>query len=422
MPEPAVPHLLLVCPRSDILGKLLGLPIALTVVHRPGGDRPLEESLALRVVDVDFTDAALLLAAAREIHAWRPIDAILGLTELSLLPVSTVAQEMGVRGNVTATLTYAQDKAALRGLLAERGISTTAHRVCDGIEAAADFLRGCPAGMVLKPVSGNGGTGVHLVGDPGDLAAAWAWTTGASGAWGWTADAAPVVVLAEEFLAGREFSVETLSAEGKHTVLAVTGKHTSGPPHFVELGHELPAVLEPPVYETLTAAALGALDAIGYTWGPGHTEVMLAEDGCSATVVEINARQGGDQIWELVELATGLDMLSGSVTTLAFGQLPPSSPAPRRGAAIRYLVADPGRVVAVEGLDEASAVDGVIRVGELCAAGDTVSPLGDSWNRCGYVVTAAADTASAQAAARQAASLISIRTVPVTPEAADAGQ
>ena len=324
-----------------MLSKFLGLPVAITVVHRPGGDRQLEESLALQVVDADFTMANDLLAAARGVHAGRPVDAVLGLTELSLLPVSTVAQALGARGNPPAALEYAQDKAAMRALLAERGLGTTAHRVCRDVEEAGRFLATCPAGMILKPVSGNGGTGIHLVRDTVELAAAWAWTTGSSGAWGWPAHAAPAVVLAEEFLVGREFSVETLSAEGKHKVLAVTSKHTSGPPHFVEIGHELPAVLGIDEREVITATALRTLEAIGYLWGPAHTEVMLTEDGTGATVIEVNARQGGGQIWELVELATGFDMLSGGVTALAFGELPPETTALSRGAAIRFLRASP---------------------------------------------------------------------------------
>ncbi len=406
-----IPHLLLVCPRSDVLSKFLGLPIALTIVHRPGGDRALEESLALRVVDADFTMARDLLAVAKEIHAWRPLDAVLGLTELSLVPAAAVALALGIRGNVTATLAYAQDKAAMRGLLAERGVSTTAHRICADVEDARSFLLTCGAGMVLKPVSGNGGTGIHLVRDEADLAAAWNWTTGSSGAWGWPAHAAPAVVLAEEFLPGREFSVETLSAEGKHRVLAVTSKHTSGPPHFVEVGHELPAAVGAGEYDVITSAALRTLEAIGYLWGPAHTEVMLAEDGAQATVIEVNARQGGGQIWELVELATGVDMLSGALTALAFGELPPANANAGRGAAIRFLRAAPGRVTAVDGLDAALAVPGVIRVSELCGVDDVVRPLGDSWNRIGYVVTAAPDTRSARRAAETAASLISVRTV-----------
>lgn len=412
-----IPHLLLVCPRSDVLGKLLGLPVAVTVVHRPGGDRAAEQACALGVVDSDFTDRAALMATALEVHEQRPLDAVLGLTELSLFPTSVVGQAVGARGNPPQSVAYALDKASMRRRLADCGADSSAYRVCTSLQEAADFARRHPAGIVLKPVSGNGGTGVSLVRDPGELAAAWAWTTTATGGWGWSGGDKPrqMKVLAEEYLTGEEFSVETLSAAGEHHLLAVTRKKTSGPPHFVETGHELPAVLPDRQRAAIAGAALCALDAIGYQWGPAHTEVMLREDGERATVVEINVRQGGDQIWEMVHLAGGVDMIAGAVLTLAYGEaVLPGAPT-HRGAAIRYLPAEPGRVVAVDGMADALAVDGVVRVGELREIGAEVPPLGDSWGRNGWVLAGGPDTASAVAAADLAVSRIAIRTVAEQP-------
>ncbi|MEV6197411.1 ATP-grasp domain-containing protein [Streptomyces sp. NPDC051920] len=405
-----VPHLLLICPRHDVLGKFVGLPVALTVVHRPGGDRELEASLALAVVDADFTDPAALLAVAREVHARRPVDAVLGLTELSLRPASIVAEALGARGNSPTTLALTQDKAAMRAHLRDRGLGTVAHRVCSTVEEARELLRGAPAGVILKPVEGNGGTGVHLVRTEAELDRAWAWTSGARTGFAWPQGAAASTVLAEEFLTGQEFSVESLSAAGRHRVLAVTRKHTSGAPHFVETGHDLPAPLPPDRHRIVVDAALTALDAVGYAWGPCHTEVMLAEDGERATVVEINARQGGDQIWELVHHVTGVDMLQGAVLALAHGVLPGPATGHAGGASIRYLTPRPGRVTEVTGVAEALAMDGVIRVGELPSAGDDLVSLGDSWNRAGHVVAAGPDPKTAADAADAAAARIVVRT------------
>jgi biotin carboxylase len=407
-----IPHLLLICPRSDILGKLLGLPVALTIVHRPGGDRTLEDSLALRVIDVDFTNCDALLEAAREVHAWRPIDAVLGLTELSLLPASIVGTALGARANAVTTVRYAQDKAAMRKRLRACGVDTTAYRVCASIDDARSFASEYPDGIIVKPVNGNGGTGIFLVRESVDLDTAWEWTTTSTGGWEWQGQQdRGLVVLAEEYLTGREYSIETISADGKHLVLAVTAKHTTGPPYFVEIGHDQPAPLSSKEYNAITEAALNALDGIGYAWGPCHTEVMLRDDGECATVVEINVRQGGDQIWELVGQVTGVDMIAGSVATLAYGELPTASPFTCGGAAIRYLTPEPGRVTSIDGVDDALAVEGVIRVSELCKVGDVVKPLGNSWNRTGYVIAAGPDTKQAVAAAELAASIIVIKTV-----------
>jgi biotin carboxylase len=405
-----VPHLLLVGPRSEVLGKLYGMPVALTVVRRPGGKLAVEEGLALRVIDVDFTDTAAFVAAAREIYAWRPIDAVLGLTELSLYPTSVVGESLGVRGNPPTAVACAMDKATMRQRLAAAGLDTTAHQLCMSLDDAKAFARRCPTGMILKPVNGNGGTGVYLVREPADLEAGWEWSTTAAGGWS-VSGANGRLVLAEEYLTGEEFSVETMSAGGEHRVLAVTGKHTTGPPYFVEVGHDLPAMVSPTQYTAITQIVLNALTAIGYQWGPCHTEVMLRNGEDRAAIVEINARFGGDQIWELVQLATGVDVFTGSVAALAFGELPAVEAGVGGGAAIRFPTAEPGRVVAVTGVDDALALDGVIRVADLCEVGAVVSPLGSSWNRIGYVLAAGADPKRAATAADLATSRIMIRTV-----------
>jgi hypothetical protein len=137
---------------------------------------------------------------------------------------------------------------------------------------------------------------------------------------------------------------------------------------------------------------------------------MLAEDGERATVVEINARQGGDQIWELVHHVTGVDLLQGAVLALAHGVLPGPATGLAGGASIRYLTPRPGRVTEVTGVAEALAVEGVIRIGELPSVGDELAPLGDSWNRAGHVVAAGPDPKSAADAADTAAALLGVRT------------
>jgi biotin carboxylase len=405
------PHLLLICPRSEILGKLIGLPVALTLVHRPGGDRALEDAVAMRVIDADFTNPQELLDAARKVHDRRRIDAVLGMTELSLYPASIVADALGARGSAPDTVHLAQNKAAMRDRLAGQGVSVTAHRICETVDDAREFAAAHPAGTILKPVNGNGGTGVMLAREPSEIEAAWAWTCGAQGGWAWHDSGNPPgpVVLAEEFLSGQEYSVETITVDGRHHILAVTGKHTTEEPHFVETGHDVQAEVSPAGRSLISRAAIDALDAIDYRWGASHTEVMLAPGETRATVVEINARHGGDQIWELVELVTGTDMIGGSVASLAHGELPAARAVRAGGAAIRYLTARPGRVAGIDGVDDALALDGVLRIGELCKVGDLLQPLGNSWNRSGYLIAVGADAQTARATAEEAIQRISVR-------------
>ena len=397
----ALPHLVLVGARPEIVGKMLGVPVAVSLISRTGTDDTFERRIGLRSVSADITDTGALLACARQLHAWRPIDAMLAATEHALLPTAEVGEALGIRVNPLEAVRCAQDKAAMRRRLAEAGIETVAYRICANADDVRDFFTEHPAGVILKPADGNGGRGVSLVREAGDVPAAWAHAA---------AESSDVGVLAEELLAGLETSAETMSAAGEHRVLMIPAKHTTGSPHFVEVAHEMPGGHPPEVSKAAAEAALAALTAIGYAWGPTNTEVIV--NGGRATVVEINPRWGGARYWEMIELATGVDMARACAMAFCYGELPPVRPRSSCAYAVRLLTPPPGRIVSLTGTDEATAVDGVVRIGELNRIGDVVPTLTDFRGRTGYVLAAGPDPRAAQTIAEHGADLLRIQTVP----------
>lgn len=87
-------------------------------------------------------------------------------------------------------------------------------------------------------------------------------------------------------------------------------------------------------------------------------------------------------------------------------------PAADGAAAVRFLTPPAGRVESVEGVDEARAADGVVRVEVKAEPGQDVRPLHWSEDRSGVVVVRAENSAAAARRARQVAELIEIRTKP----------
>jgi len=117
----------------------------------------------------------------------------------------------------------------------------------------------------------------------------------------------------EEFIDGREISVEFISYRGKHYPLQITDKVTTGAPHFVELEHHQPADLSPEQFEEIYKLTERALNALGVTDGASHSEYKITVDG-KVIVMEIGARMGGDFIGsDLVFLSTGYDFLKGVI-------------------------------------------------------------------------------------------------------------
>jgi biotin carboxylase len=411
-PVPAgfrVPHLLLVGARTELIAKLIGFPAAVTAILPPGRPAAFERSIILRAQPCDLTDIPALLACAREVHQRRPVDAVLSLTEVGLYPASVVARVLGVRGNPVSAVAATRDKAVMRRRLADCGLETTAYRLCAGPGDAAGLLAQCGQGIILKPRDGMGSEGVALARTLADLPAAWHHATRAT-------DGA---VLAEEYLAGREYSVETLSAAGQHRILAITAKHTTGPPSFVETGHDQPADLTVAQSKVISATVLGALDAVGHAWGPCHSEIMVQDE--HAAVVELNTRAGGDWIWEMVEITTGINFPAASAYTLAYGTLPSLPAGSQRSASVRFVIPPPGTVTSVTGLDQARSVDGVIRIGDTPEAGQVIRPLSGSDDRAGYVLAAGADLGSAARAAERALALLAVDTTAAETAVSGAG-
>ena len=125
--------------------------------------------------------------------------------------------------------------------------------------------------------------------------------------------------IVEEFITGREISVESISYQGKHYILQITDKVTTGAPYFVELEHHQPSSLSALVKEQMKEIVLKALDALHIVNGASHSELKITEDN-EIKVIEIGARMGGDFIGsDLVQLSTGYDFVRG-VIEVALGE------------------------------------------------------------------------------------------------------
>ena len=113
--------------------------------------------------------------------------------------------------------------------------------------------------------------------------------------------------LVEQFIVGKEYSVETLSFHSQHYVVQVTEKESDGAPHFVELGHHQPADISDECREKIYVAIRDILAAVGYTNGASHIELKVTEQG-DLYLIDLNPRGGGDYIsTHLVQLSTNCD-------------------------------------------------------------------------------------------------------------------
>lgn len=295
--------------------------------------------------------------------------------EDSMLAAYDVAEELGLAVNSTESVANLNDKLRMRRLLNTAGVSFVQFRVVDHWRDVASALDAFELPVVVKPSRLAGSRGVMLLHERAQLPA-WAALLQSHGYDG------PILI--EEYLRGPEYSVESLSSNGKHTIVGITRKVLGQPPWFVELGHVHPA---PPPDESTRIGELVTrlLDLTGYRTGPAHTEIICTERG--PRIVESQARLGGDRIPKLVQLSTGVDMERGVFRALAGAPIPE----PRHDAVARigYFSFPPGRITRVNGLDALRELDGIDEVSFPFGVGDTLPEVTDWRSRHGYAIMSA---------------------------------
>ena len=257
-------------------------------------------------------------------------------SDLAAVTVGAVAHGLGLACNTPDCVAVSTNKKLMRERFAQAGCPSPASFAVESVEEALALFDGEPKlslPIIVKPTDRSGSRGVTKLDTLDGLAQAVAHAIEQS---------LNGVAVVEDFLVGREYSVEFISWAGVHHALAITRKFTTGAPTFIETGHTQPCDLDKPTMERVFQVVNDALDALGVTLGSSCSEVMVAPDG-SISLVEVAARMGGDFIGAgLVPLSTGYDYV-GAVIDCALGIEPPpvADDLPyRKGntAGVRYVV------------------------------------------------------------------------------------
>lgn len=129
-------------------------------------------------------------------------------------------------------------------------------------------------------------------------------------------------VLVEEYVRGREISVESISFQGKHDIVQITDRELTGPPHFQELEYHQPSTVTEEVKNRIKGIIRQLLTCIHFNNGASHIEMKITEDG-EVFLIEINPRgSGSETASRLVPLSTGFDYIA-SMIQVAVGQYEP---------------------------------------------------------------------------------------------------
>ena len=321
---------------------------------------------------VSTTDIPGVVDVARK---FSPQGIVTMATDMPMRALATACEALNLPSISQNCALVCTDKGLMMKSLHSGNVPSPWYHVYSDIAQYRNDIVGLPLPCILKPVDSSGSRGVVKLISAKEAIEAYEYARSAS---------REGRVIVEEFLSGREISVEVLCESGNPRVIATTSKLTTGTPHFVEIGHSQPADLTKSENNAVIDVACAAVRALGISTGAAHVELMVTASG--PRLIEVGARLGGDYITShLTPMSTGVNMVK-AVLDMSLGRSC-NIPDPRRdGSAIRYITAGNGIVTSVSGMERAKAVSGVTEVRLTKPIGYHYGELHGSDERLGYVI------------------------------------
>lgn len=324
------------------------------------------------VIDIVDGDACLLLAKEKQ------IDGVLtAATDFGVLSMSLIAANLGLPGiNVSSAKTI-KNKAAVRKCLFDSKADDTSY----SYEIASQqeipvILDRIKFPVMVKPCDGSGSRGASKVERIQDFEKACLAAMDAS---------LSHRAVAEPFIVGKEFGVESFVDQGAIRVLSVMQKEMTLPPYYAELGHAIPSGLSIELERKVRTCVEKALLALDVNHGSVNMDLLITETG-EVHIIDVGARMGGNLIGShIIPIGTGIDYM-GNMIRAAVGDktdwFPKAAPSP---VATRLLALCPGKVIALPRFEDIQKKYDVAIEHHLCI-GDMITPYRTNLDGCGYII------------------------------------
>ncbi len=306
-----------------------------------------------------------------EICKQEQIDGICTIASDTAAPtVAYIAEQMGLIGNSYEASLRANNKILMRKAFAAANVPCPQYWCITDQSPSHLTPYTLHFPLIVKPSDRSGSLGVAKIEKEEDLILA----IKTAQEYSFKHEA-----IMEQFIEGREISVEFISYQGIHYPLQITDKVTTEAPHFVEIAHHQPADLTKEQYAEIYDLTKRALTALGVTNGASHSEYRITKEG-RIYVMEIGARMGGDFIGsDLVQLSTGYDFLRG-VIEVALGTFNPPQLTEHNYSGVYFLSE------ATSYLKPIIEQHALLEIVQAEITDSTLHPLTCSGDRSGYLI------------------------------------
>lgn len=242
-------------------------------------------------------------ATVASVAAYNPVAVVPG-GEVGVEFADRLSETLGLPSNGTALSRARRDKYLMIETIKKAGLRGASQLLVTSSEQLAAWHRQVGSRVVIKPIQSAGGDSIHFCDNPEDSVKAYLSILGSYNIFSQRND----VAVAQEYLPGAEYMVDTVSHDGSHYICDMWRTTRICANGMIDLCGCLQIV--PADGETarqLTGYAYRVLDALGIRFGPAHVEIKLTPQG--PALVEVGARLAGGGIPAAARLSTGESQL-----------------------------------------------------------------------------------------------------------------
>jgi biotin carboxylase len=322
---------------------------------------------------ISIVEKERILSICRDIE----IDGITSIaSDLAVITVNYIANKLNLVGNSNFSTKVMTNKYLMREQLNKIGLPSPKFVLVKNSKNLKK-LNNFNFPLIVKPTDRSGSRGITKINSQDKLysaierALAYSFSN---------------TVIIEEFIEGKEISVETISFNGKHYHLAITDKITTGSPYFVELEHKQPSTFVNICEENIIKIVKDALNVLEFKNGASHCELIISKNN-EINIVEVGGRMGGDFIGsDLVQLSIGYDFLQGVIDVSLGNFNPPNHIEYNYYSGVRFYNNNEDGIVTSITNNSFFNKDDVVKEELNIKIGDKVSSLKESSDRFGYYI------------------------------------
>jgi len=237
---------------------------------------------------IDISNKELVFEKAKDYN----IEAILtSATEVGNTTACFVGEKLGLNTNSYQTALNTTNKILMKEILIKNNLPTAMHQILNNNTLTTWDKFPC----IVKPSDSSGGRGVYYCknNDELEINKKISLTFSKSDS-----------LIIEEYIKGEQFSIETITVNNHHSIIAITKEYINDIPNIVETHQTIPATINELLKQEIQNLIFSTLDKFNISFGASHIEIRVDENK-NIYIVELASRIGGWRT-EMINLAFGI--------------------------------------------------------------------------------------------------------------------